>query len=175
MQFRPIVGTLVYILDREKQKVLMIRRNARRDDDHYGKVNGLGGKLNQDESVVDCARREIFEEAGIELNSLTLRGTITWSNFGPKLEEWLGFIFLSDSWSGIPRTHNEEGSLEWVSLSELLETCSPDRIGTESQSLPMWAGDRYLVPLVFDSDPQVFHGTMPYEGDLPVSWSYERL
>ena len=53
MQFRPIVGTLVYVLDRQKQKVLMIRRNAREDDDHYGKVNGLGGKLNQDESVVD--------------------------------------------------------------------------------------------------------------------------
>ena len=174
MQFRPIVGTLVYILDRQKQKVLMIRRKARKDDDHYGKVNGLGGKLNQDESVVDCARREIREEAGIELNSLTLRGTITWSNFGPRSEEWLGFIFLSDSWSGIPRTHNEEGSLEWVNLSELLETCSPDRIGTESH-LPMWAGDRYFVPLVFDNDAQVFHGTMPYEGELPVSWSYERL
>ena len=174
MQFRPIVGTLVYVLDRQKQKVLMIRRNAREDDDHYGKVNGLGGKLNQDESVVDCARREILEEAGIELNSLMLRGTITWSNFGPRSEEWLGFIFLSDSLSGTPLTNNEEGSLEWVSLSELLETCSPDRVGTESH-LPMWAGDHYFVPLVFDNDAQVFHGTMPYEGELPVSWSYERL
>ena len=83
-------------------------------------------------------------------------------------------IFLSDSWSGIPQTHNEEGSLEWINLSELLETCSPDRNGTESH-LPMWAGDHYFVPLVFDNDAQVFHGTMPYEGESPVSWSYERL
>jgi hypothetical protein len=28
---------------------------------------------------------------------------------------------------------------------------------------------------VFDDDPRAFHGTMPYNGDTPVSWAYERL
>ena len=44
MRFTPIVGTLVYLLDRERDAVLMIRRDARPDDDHYGKVNGLGSE-----------------------------------------------------------------------------------------------------------------------------------
>ena len=45
MRFTPIGGTLAYLLDRDRDQVLMIRRNARADDDHFGKVNGLGGKV----------------------------------------------------------------------------------------------------------------------------------
>ncbi|MEL6982859.1 MAG: 7,8-dihydro-8-oxoguanine triphosphatase, partial [Actinomycetota bacterium] len=52
MPFTPIVGTLAYLWDQADDNVLLIRRNARPDDDHLGKVNGLGGKLEPDESVV---------------------------------------------------------------------------------------------------------------------------
>ena len=45
MAITPIVGTLAYILDQESDRVLLIRRNSRPDDDHFGKVNGLGGKV----------------------------------------------------------------------------------------------------------------------------------
>jgi 8-oxo-dGTP diphosphatase len=31
------------------------------------------------------------------------------------------------------------------------------------------------VPLVFDDDPRPFHGTMPYDGDTPLSWAFVRL
>lgn len=175
MRFTPIVGTLAYLLDRERDAVLMIRRDARRDDDHYGKVNGLGGKLEPDEDVVAGLRREIREEAGLELTSVALRGTITWTNFGPKREQWLGFIFLCDAWDGTPPGGNDEGTLEWVDRSRLLAACSGDAGERNAAGLPMWAGDRYFVPLVFDDDPRAFHGTMPYDGDEPRSWTFERV
>ena len=44
MVFSPIIGTLIYLLDRDSNSVLLINRDARPDDDHYGKFNGLGGK-----------------------------------------------------------------------------------------------------------------------------------
>ena len=97
MVFSPIIGTLIYLLDRDSNSVLLINRDARPDDDHYGKFNGLGGKLELDESVAAGALRELVEEAGVTATSLSLRGTISWSNFGPKREEWLGFIFLADA------------------------------------------------------------------------------
>ncbi len=175
MPFTPIVGTLGYILDRAAGRVLMIRRDARPDDAHFGKVNGLGGKLDPDESVVASLRREITEEAGIDITSLSLRGTITWTNFGPNREEWLGFIFLIDGWTGEPLSHNHEGTLEWIELERLLLACREDAGERESADLPMWAGDRHFVPLVFDDDPRVFHGTMPYDASVPLDWSYERL
>ncbi len=165
----------MYLLDRQTDRVLMIRRDARPDDDHYGKVNGLGGKLEPDEHVVAGARRELHEEAEIELTSLQLRGTITWTNFGPKEEEWLGFVFLADGWIGEPPPSNDEGTLEWIDRSRLLAACSDDDAERARADLPMWAGDRHFVPLVFDGDPRAFHGTMPYDRDRPLSWSYERL
>jgi len=173
--FRPFVGTLGYILDRSRGQVLMIRRDARPDDDHFGKVNGLGGKVEPDESIAASLRREIVEEAGIELTSFSMRGTITWTNFGPKREEWLGFVFLIDGWTGEPLSENEEGSLEWIPLERLLAACSRDPAERTAADLPMWAGDRHFVPLVFDDDPSAFHGTMPYDADVPLDWTYERL
>ena len=175
MRFTPIVGTLAYLFDRERDAVLMIRRNARSDDDHYGKVNGLGGKLEPDEDIIGSLRREIREEAGVELTSVSFRGTITWTNFGPHREQWLGFIFLCDAWDGTPATINAEGSLEWIARSRLLAACADDEAERAAADLPMWDGDRYFVPLVFDDDPRTFHGTMPYDGDHPRSWTFERL
>ena len=173
--FTPIVGTLAYLYDEDRDAVLMIRRDARPDDDHYGKVNGLGGKLELDESIVESLRRELREEANIELTEVALRGTITWTNFGPKGEEWLGFIFLVTAWKGDPPTANDEGSLEWIPRTRLLQACAEDPAVRREADLPMWEGDRHFVPLVFDDDPRAFHGTMPYDHDRPLSWTFERL
>lgn len=161
MPYQPIVGTLGYVLSPDRQKVLLVHRNARKGDHHLGKYNGLGGKMEPNEDVVTCMQREIMEEAGIECTSMKLRGTINWTGFGPAGEDWLGFIFLVESFQGIPHAQNVEGVLEWVPLKMLGE-------------LPMWKGDRYFLPLVFDEDPRAFHGYMPYKGGDPLSWSYIR-
>lgn len=175
MRFTPTVGTLAYLLDRSRDEVLMIRRDARPDDDHYGKVNGLGGKLEPDEGVVEGLRRELREEANVELEAVELRGTVTWTNFGPKAEEWLGFIFLVDAWVGDIPAANDEGTLVWVARTRLLDACADDAGRRAEADLPMWAGDRHFLPLVFDDDPRAFHGTMPYDHDRPLSWTYERI
>ena len=174
MVFTPIVGTLGYLLDRDRDRVLMIQRDARPDDDHYGKVNGLGGKLEPDEDVVGGLRRELFEEAGLQLTSLQLRGTITWTNFGPSGEDWLDFVFLIDGWVGRPPSSNDEGTLIWVDRPRLLEACHEDPGRRAAAELPMWPGDRHFVPLVFDDESAIFHATMPYDADNPIGWSYVR-
>lgn len=162
MPYTPIVATLGYILSPDRSQVLMIHRNARPDDQHLGKYNGLGGKLEPDEDVAAGMRREIAEEAGIEVTSMQLRGTLSWPGFGKQGEDWLGFIFLVDGFTGTPLERNPEGALEWVPLERL-------------DSLPMWEGDRHFLPLVFDSDPRPFHGVMPYAGGRMLSWHYSRL
>ena len=93
---------------------------------------------------------------------MTLRGTVNWTGFGPKGEDWLAFIFRIDAFRGEPQAASEEGPLEWVPLERLPE-------------LPMWEGDRYFLPLVFDADPRPFHGFMPYRNDKPQSWHFTRL
>lgn len=162
MPHTPIVATLGYVLSADGSQVLMIHRNARPGDLHLGKYNGLGGKLERDEDIAACMRREIAEEAGIEVTSMHLRGTLSWPGFGKHGEDWLGFIFLIDGFTGTPLQANPEGSLEWVARDQL-------------HTLPMWDGDRHFLPLVFDADPRPFHGVMPYADGKMQSWHYTRL
>ena len=161
MPYTPIVATLGYVLSPDGQKVLLIHRNARPQDLHLGKYNGLGGKLEKDEDIVTGMCREIREEAGIECLDLALRGTISWPGFGKHGEDWFGFVFLIRRFRGTVLTHNPEGTLEWVAVDRILE-------------LPLWEGDRHFLPLVFDDDPRPFHGVMPYVDGRPASWTYHR-
>ena len=160
-RYTPIASVLGFILSPDRRSVLMVHRTYRQDDENLGKYNGIGGKLERGEDVASGMRREIREETGLEVASMTLRGTLCWADFGPKREDWLAFVFLIDAFSGEPQRDNEEGTLHWIPLAEL-------------DALPMWAGDRLFLPMVFDGDPGVFHGFMRYEGDSPVAWSCQR-
>jgi 8-oxo-dGTP diphosphatase len=159
MPYTPILATLGYILSLDGQRVLLVHRNRRPEDAHFGKYNGLGGKLDRGENVVAGFCREVREEAGLECQALVLRGTVSWPGFGKHGEDWFGFLFRVDAWSGTPRTENPEGRLEWVEVARVLD-------------LPLWEGDRYFLPLVFAREPRQFHGVMPYRDGRPVSWSY---
>src|SRR6476659_6756461 len=101
-----ILATLGYILSPDGTQVLMIHRNRRPNDAHFGKYNGLGGKLEAGEDIVSGMKREIREEAGIECESLRLRGTISWPGFGLGGDDWFGFVFRVDRFRGTPLTEN---------------------------------------------------------------------
>ena len=162
MPYTPIVATLGYVLSPDRRRVLLVHRNARPDDQHLGKYNGLGGKLERDEDVVAGMRRELMEEAGIHCEALRLRGTISWPGFGKQGEDWLGFVFVIDAFSGEAYSSNPEGTLEWVEIDRILD-------------LPLWEGDRHFLPLVFDDDARAFHGVMPYRDGAMQSWSFSRV
>lgn len=173
--YTPILGTLAYLWDRRRDTVLMVLRNARPDDEHRGKYNGLGGKLEPGEDIVTGIAREIAEEAQLEVTSLTLRGTVNWPGFGANGEDWFGFVFLVDGWTGDAPDANVEGSLHWIPRSRLLQACSADPAQRHLAALPMWEGDRWFVPLVFDDDLRPFHGVMPYAQGRPQGWTVQRL
>ena len=158
MPYTPILGTLCYVLDGDR--VLMIHREGRPDDLHLGKYNGLGGKVERAADVVASVVREVREEAGIDLDAPRLRGTISWPGFGADGEDWFGFVFVADSWTGTLVTENHEGVLEWIPRARLL-----------SFDLELWPGDRFFLPLVFDDSVAQFHGVMPYRDGQPESWS----
>lgn len=162
MSYTPILATLGYLFSPDGRQVLLIHRNRRPTDAHFGKYNGLGGKLEAGEDVVACIRREIHEESGLKCDELTLSGTISWPGFGIQGEDWFGFVFRVDRWSGSPRTENPEGDLVWVDVERVLE-------------LPLWEGDRHFLPLVFDRDGRQFHGVMPYRDGRPMGWVYSVL
>lgn len=158
MSYRPILGTLGYIMSEDRNKVLLVNRSKRKDDIHYGKYNGLGGKLEHGEDIVSGFVREVKEEADIEPVDIVLKGTINWPGFGGVGEDWFGFIFRVDSFKGTPMEENHEGYLEWVDLDSF------DKVN-------FWESDRYWLDLVFDQGPKVFHGIAPFDNGKMISWN----
>ena len=158
MPYTPILATLGYVMSSDGQRVLLVHRNRRPGDAHFGKYNGLGGKLEPEEDIVSGFRREVREESGLECDALVLRGTINWPGFGKQGEDWFGFLFRVDRWSGTPLSENAEGTLEWIEVERV-------------NQLPMWEGDRHFLPLVLAADGPQFHGVMPYRDGRPVSWT----
>lgn len=157
----PIVATLAYVLSPDRRRVLLIRRDKRPDDIHFGKHLGLGGRVERHEDVLTGVRREITEESGLVAGEVVLRGTVSWPGFGRDGQDWFAFVFRVDSFSGEAHGGNGEGTLVWAELSELAE-------------LPMWESDALWLPMVFDADPRPFHGCMPYHEGSMVSWTHVR-
>ena len=164
MPYAPIIGVLGYVLHPDGERALMVFR-SRDGDLHQGKYNGLGGKLENDEDVIGCLHRELMEEAGITVTAERLRGTISWPGFGAGGEDWFGFIFIVDAFTGTVPERKDDGPLDWLPINRLLGRGEP---------LPMWPGDRHFLQLVFDDDPRPFHGVMPYVDGVATGWSYRR-
>ena len=117
--------TLCFVLHEEE--VLLIKRSPHRRL-FPGKVNGLGGHVEQGEDVVLSAQRELVEEAGLEVTDLWLAGVVhvdgrlgqaspLAGNIQPGV---LIFVFTAQADSRVVRA-SEEGDLIWVALSDVEE------------------------------------------------------
>lgn len=59
--------TLGFIFSEDKQFVLLIRKT--KPAWQAGKLNGIGGKVEEDEFPSECIRREVFEESGLQIDA----------------------------------------------------------------------------------------------------------
>mgnify|MGYP001828532601 CR=1 FL=1 len=83
-----------------------------------GYYNGVGGHVEQGEDVLSAALREVTEETGLQPDELWLAGTVT-VDTGQRTGIGL-YVMKGISCSGDPLP-SEEGELEWVAFSEILE------------------------------------------------------
>lgn len=160
MPFSPELTVLAYVTDPERSRVLLVHRVSRSSDEQLGKYNGLGGKVEPGEDVVAAIRRELKEEADIDVVDLELRGTVSWPGFNGR--DVFGFVFLVTAFDGDIPAENEEGTLAWHDVATMMD-------------LPMWDGDRHFLPLVFDQSVGQFHGVIPYDGGHSTGWQVSVL
>jgi len=97
-----------------------------------GRWNGFGGKVTAEETVEDAAKRELREEAGIEVIHLDKVGIIDFE-FKGNPEILQVHIFKSDSFSGEPN-ESEEMKPQWFHIDEI-----PFK--------EMWPDDMHWMPL----------------------------
>ena len=97
---------------------LMMHRVKKDADENAGKWIGLGGHLLEDETPEECVRREVREEAGLELRDLRLRGILTFI-----LPDWgneLTFLYTAKA-EDLPLPECAEGVLQWVPMDRVMD------------------------------------------------------
>lgn len=98
-----------------------------------GRWNGFGGKVMPSESIEEAARREMQEEAGMEVDNLQEVGTVDFEFLdNPEILEV--HIFKSENFLGEPK-ETEEMKPRWFNVNEI----PFDK---------MWPDDRYWLPLL---------------------------
>ena len=82
-----------------------------------GRYNGLGGHVEPGEDIYTSVRREVREEAGLEVHDLRLRGVVH-ADAGDPAAGILFFVFtaVADDKSVLA---SEEGALEWWPINAL--------------------------------------------------------
>lgn len=152
-----IIATLCYVV--KGDKVLMVHRVKKKNDIHEGKYNGLGGKLEKNETSYDCVIREVFEESGLKIKNPVLRGILNFPDFDGK-NNWIVFVYIANRFSGRIIDSNE-GVLKWVRIKDVLK-------------LNLWEGDRYFLKYLFNTD-KFFYGVFVYKGSSLISYSIKTV
>ncbi len=110
----PKVGVGVMII--KNGKVLFHKRKGSHGDGEYA---WPGGHLEYMESFEDCVRREVYEEAGIEIKNIKFLRLLNLKSYAPKHYVDLGFI--AEWASGEPQILEPEKNdgWNWYDMDEL--------------------------------------------------------
>ena len=143
---KPILATMVYCI--KDGDVLLMLRNK---EPNLGLWVGPGGKLEPGESPYDCAKRDLYEETGLEVNDLYFRGLIT--EISPRPDwQWLMFLYVATEFSGTLVEDKREGRLSWCSLSEVMQLPIPEADSVFFQKVININMPFYQAKFVYDSD-----------------------
>ena len=107
MHNRPLIGVAVIVI--KNGKILLGKRKNSHGD---GTWAFPGGHLEFSESIKDCARREIFEETGIQIKNLRY-GPYTNDIFEREDKHYVTLFVLADYAAGIPAVKEPHKCEEW--------------------------------------------------------------
>lgn len=126
---------------------LMLLRNKKKNDVNHGKWIGIGGKLETNETMMQCMCREVKEETGYTVDQLELRGVIQFVY--PTAEEEKIYIYTIERFSGTMQ-ECKEGTLQWIDEKDIL-------------SLDLWEGDRIFLKRLLTGQHKTFCYVFNYD------------
>jgi len=127
-----IYGIVCHII--KNNRILLIKK--RPELFGGGKWNGLGGKMNPNESPEKACKREVHEESGLRVRSLQSHGLLKFWFGGKKEPDWVVHVFSTRLFEGrLKESH--EGILQWMQLDQIPYN-------------EMWEDDQHWLPLLLN-------------------------
>ena len=139
--------TLIYL--EKDDKYLMLHRNKKVNDINKDKWIGVGGHVEENETIDECVVREVKEETNLDLISFKLHGEVLFVLNG---YEELMYVYTSKEFKGFLK-ECDEGTLEGVNKNEVI-------------NLPIWEGDKLIFELM--NIDEYFKIKLVYENDILV-------
>ncbi|MFD2042951.1 NUDIX domain-containing protein [Ornithinibacillus salinisoli] len=122
------------------EEILLLNRES---STWMGSWNGVGGKIEKDETPTECIIREIKEETGLKVESVDYRGTVTWNVNSLNVNSGM-YAFVVE----LPSTYHYytpiktvEGILDWKKVDWIFH---PENTGV--------ANLNYFLSQILDND-----------------------
>lgn len=123
-----------------------------------GFYNGYGGKVDGDETSLQCVERETFEECGVRIDPDKTELAATIDFYTQEKPQFSCDIFIASEWIGEPKESDEMGHPERFDLASL----------PYSQML---AGDQLWFKRIIEGER--FKGIMMYSADFSKVESFK--
>ena len=127
-------STLVFLVKKSEGKISEICLAMKKRGFGVNRWNGVGGKVEEGETIECAAIRETQEEIGVEIKDINkVAELLFYFPHNPAWDQKVS-VYFSEHWEGVP-TESEEMRPRWFS----------------SDDLPfndMWPDDRFWVPEV---------------------------
>ena len=130
-RYQLIPRVLIFL---EKGDEILLLKGAPNKKIWANQYNGLGGHIERGESVLQAAKREVFEESGLQVKDLWICAMIT---IDTEKEKGIGMWVFRGTAPDQALTASSEGSLEWIKLDEI-------------SSFPLVVDLPQLIPHIFN-------------------------
>ena len=124
---------MIYL--KKDDSYLLLLRNKKKNDINEGKWIGIGGHVEPNETIDQCAIRETKEETGLDVHSLSCCGEVLFIDENLKM---MMYIYEITDFSGELIECNE-GDLKWIPIKDIY-------------NYPMWEGDKAFLPKVINHE-----------------------
>ena len=116
-----------------------------------GKWNGFGGHVEKGEEIPAAAKRELFEEAGVEVENFEKAGVLNF--YFPDGKNLEAHVFRANDFIGEP-SESEEMRPQWFHIDEI-------------PFHEMWSDDKHWMPLFLEG--KKFNGKFIFDENTNIS------